>query len=54
VKLINRKDTLKRKEINIKQIREQQIARTNENRREERYKVIDRNRQKNGSFQISG
>ncbi|EXX72638.1 hypothetical protein RirG_067500 [Rhizophagus irregularis DAOM 197198w] len=50
VKLMNRKDTLKRKGIDIKQIREQKIARTNENRREERYKVIDRNRQKNGSF----
>ncbi|GES90623.1 probable RNA polymerase II nuclear localization protein SLC7A6OS [Rhizophagus clarus] len=54
VKLMNRKDTLRRKGIDIKQIREQQIARTNENRREERYKVIDRNRQKNGSFNISG
>lgn len=51
---MNRKDTLKRKGIDIKQIREQQIARTNENRREERYKVIERNRQKNSSFNISG
>jgi hypothetical protein len=53
VKLIDRKDTLKRKWIDTKQIREQQIARSNENRRKERYKIIDRNRQKTSSFVIS-
>ena len=53
MKLMDRKDILKRGGIDTKQIREQQIARCNENRRKERYKVIDRNRQKNISFVIS-
>ena len=50
---MNRKDTLKRKGIDTKQIREHQIARSIETRRKERYKVIDRNRQKSNSLIIS-
>ena len=53
MKLIDRRDTLKRKGIDTRQIREQQIARSNENRRKERYKIIDKNRQKNSSLIIS-
>ncbi|CAG8589109.1 2856_t:CDS:10 [Funneliformis caledonium] len=53
VKLISRKDILKRKGIETKQIREEQIARFNESGRKERYKVIDRNRQKSSSSLIT-
>ncbi|CAG8531370.1 9963_t:CDS:10 [Funneliformis mosseae] len=53
VKLISRKDILKRKGIETKQIREEQIARFNESGRKERYKVIDRNRQKSNSSLIT-
>ncbi|CAI2165303.1 11713_t:CDS:10 [Funneliformis geosporum] len=53
VKLISRKDILKHKGIDTKQIREEQIARFNESGRKERYKVIDRNRQKSSSTLVT-
>ncbi|RHZ81410.1 hypothetical protein Glove_120g70 [Diversispora epigaea] len=45
-KLINRKETIKRKEPDIKHNREKKISMFKENVRKERYKVIDKNRQK--------
>ncbi len=51
---MSRKDTLKHNGFDIKQIREQQIARFNENTRKDRYKVVDRNRQKSSSLITSG
>ncbi|CAG8453381.1 8766_t:CDS:2 [Diversispora eburnea] len=45
-KLINRKDSIKRKEPDIKHNREKKISMFKENVRKERYKVIDKNRQK--------
>ncbi|CAG8580168.1 5792_t:CDS:10 [Acaulospora morrowiae] len=53
VKLINRKDPVRRKEHEVKKFRDQQIAMFKESARKERYKVIDRNRQKSGASLFS-